>query len=50
VIVYTANWRRGRNVIRGSFAPLDGDLKPDDEDTRKLLKEENVAFMYPNSC
>jgi hypothetical protein len=31
--------------MRGAFAPLDGDLKPDNEDVRQLLKEDNVLVM-----
>ena len=43
--VYTAQWRRDGNLIRGAFAPLDGDLKPDNEDVRQLLKDDNVPVM-----
>lgn len=44
--VYTARWMREKGkVVRGSFAPLDGDLKPANQETRDLLKEDGAKMM-----
>ena len=45
VTVYTARWRRQGNIVRGCFSPLDGDLKPDNEQTLSLLAEDNALVM-----
>ena len=45
VTVYTARWRRQGNIVRGCFSPLDGDLKPDNEQTLSLLTEDEALIM-----
>ena len=45
VAVYTARWRRQGNIVRGCFSPLDGDLKPDNEQTYSLLLEDDALIM-----
>ena len=45
VTVYTARWRRQGNIVRGCFSPLDGDLKPDNEQTLSLLTEDDALIM-----
>jgi len=45
VTVYTARWRRQGNIVRGCFSPLDGDLKPDNEQTLLLLAEDEALIM-----
>lgn len=46
VTVYTARWRRQGNIVRGCFSPLDGDLKPDNEQTFSLLAEDEALIMF----
>jgi len=45
VTVYTARWRRQGNIVRGCFSPLDGDLKPDNQQTLTLLVEDEALIM-----
>ncbi|KIJ15777.1 hypothetical protein PAXINDRAFT_155358 [Paxillus involutus ATCC 200175] len=43
--IYTATWTNDGHVIRGTFSPLLGDLKPDTDTIRRLLRDEKVPIQ-----
>ncbi|KAF8837575.1 hypothetical protein BDN67DRAFT_972787 [Paxillus ammoniavirescens] len=43
--IYTATWTNDGHVLRGTFSPLLGDLKPDTDTIRQLLREEKVPIQ-----
>ncbi|KAF9218381.1 hypothetical protein BS17DRAFT_823011 [Gyrodon lividus] len=43
--VYTATWTNDRHVVRGTFSPLLGDVKPDTETIRQLLRDAKVPIQ-----
>ncbi|KAH7923383.1 hypothetical protein BV22DRAFT_1130704 [Leucogyrophana mollusca] len=45
VPVFSARWRNDGLSIRGTFSPLAGDIKPDTEVIRRLLRDEEVVIQ-----
>ncbi|KAH7890312.1 hypothetical protein F5I97DRAFT_1826477 [Phlebopus sp. FC_14] len=42
---YSATWTNDGFIVRGTFSPLLGDIKPDTKTIRKLLRDEKVPIQ-----
>jgi hypothetical protein len=43
--MYLATWRCQGITYRGRFSSTDGEIKPDTEETRRIIEEERVLVM-----